>query len=187
MTSTEDIAALILDLRISRVIFDLDGVCSNWSKAVGDLHGYAGLQRSYSQRPATALGISTNKMWRNIVAAGEAFWANMEPLPRGVALWHHLVEAGMPTMVCTAPSLNAASLAGKHAWIQKHLRIRPRKHQHQFAITGMKWMLAAPGRLLLDDTHRHVQEFRTPPDGSAGGFAALWPNSFDNPTAKGIH
>ena len=104
-------------------------------------------------------------MWRRIDEAGPRFWSGLSPTPWADELVS-LARAAGSCAIATSPSASPDSTAGKLRWMQQRFGKRFR----DFVITPHKHLLAGPGRLLIDDSPKHIDAFR-----AAGGEALLFP------------
>lgn len=168
------IAGQIIKAGFDVVYFDMDGVLADFANAVGyGLFGREfGSMNPHGRSTVEELGVTHDGFWRVLNAADQDFWANIPPLLDGVFLWHHIRRSGVVCRVCTSPSRQPSCLAGKHTWIQRHLRLDDESYFDGFHMTSKKYELARPGRLLIDDTEKHVTAFR-----SSGGCSILWRGS----------
>lgn len=148
------------------VLFDLDGVLADFATGVAKLFGKpAPGPDQAGQELAVALGVPSSAIWQRIDAQGRRFWEELPATPEAdelVALARERAEIA----IASSPSQDPASAAGKLRWIQQRFGRRFR----DFHITPRKDLLAAPGRLLVDDSTDHVTAFR-----AAGGTALLHP------------
>ena len=148
------------------VLFDLDGVLADFAAGVAKLFGKpAPGPELAGQELAAALDVPTAVIWQRIDALGRRFWEELPPTPEADALVA-LARERAQIAIASAPSQDPASAAGKLRWIQQRFGRRFR----DFHITPRKDLLAAPGRLLVDDHAEHVAAFR-----AAGGAAVLHP------------
>lgn len=156
---------------MKRIICDVDSVLADWMesacKLLGvDLEDSVIRNRLKSEKLEDLVG--KGAMWSQIQKAGYGFWANLKPYD-----WTRTFYTGLQQSVdghvyiCTAPSSDPQSAAGKMYWCRKHLRC---EHK-QIVITQSKWLLASPDSFLIDDDERKVKSFR-----EAGGYAFLFPN-----------
>lgn len=100
------------------------------------------------------------------------FWANLEIDPQArelVALCQSAAGEGNVKFL-TTPSRNVGSYSGKAAWVLKHFPKMIRK----LTLCCEKHELAAPGRLLIDDSDKNVEAFR-----EHGGMVFLWPRPWN--------
>jgi phosphoglycolate phosphatase-like HAD superfamily hydrolase len=148
------------------VLFDLDGVLADFAGGVAKLFGAAAPGPEHAGKDlATALGVSAAGIWQRIDAQGRRFWEELEATAEAEALVALARERG-EIAIASSPSQDPASAAGKLRWIQQRFGRRCR----DFVLTPRKDLLAAPGRLLVDDSPEHVAAFR-----AAGGTALLHP------------
>ena len=148
------------------ILLDMDGVLTDFAAGVCKLFGKKPPGSDDRGRSvAEVAGINPGLMWRRIDEAGARFWSELEPTPFANELVTMCRKVG-EVVIATSPSSDPGAAAGKVAWLQRRFGKRFR----DFAITPRKELLAAPGRLLIDDTPKHVDAFR-----AAGGAAVLVP------------
>jgi hypothetical protein len=97
-----------------KVFIDMDGVLTNWSKAVKDLGSgpAAGLSDDATQE-------QKQMMYDAIEKAGADFWAEMKWLDEGKELWD-LVK-GLNPVLLSSPGKFRFAPAGKRIWVQENL------------------------------------------------------------------
>lgn len=157
---------------MKRILLDGDGCIIDWMdsacRILGvDLEDSVIRNRLKTEKLENLVGKAA--MWGAIQKEGYSFWANLKPFE-----WTNVFYTGLKQLVndqvyiCTAPSSDPQSAAGKMYWCKKHLRC---EHK-QIVITQSKWLLASPDSFLIDDDERKVRSFR-----EAGGHAFLFPNA----------
>lgn len=149
------------------IFLDMDGVLCDFAGGVCALFGKDAPQAGdLAQELHQHLGIAKGLMWSRIAEAGARLWEGLEPLPWADELVA-LVRSHGELVIATAPSLNPASLAGKLTWLQRRFG----RNFRDFVVTPQKHLLAAPGRILIDDSPRHVDAFS-----AFGGLSTLFPS-----------
>ena len=132
---------------------DLDGVLTDWDKAVAKLS--LGSVESLQKRGGDSL------LFGVIGKAGVKFWSQMDWMPDGKELWDYINQ--YPVKVISAPTKDPASKRGKNIWIDIELGkdvdriLVPSKQKKEFA---------SPQGILIDDREDNVKEWRL-----AGGLA----------------
>ncbi|HEC03675.1 MAG TPA: hypothetical protein ENI81_09085 [Phycisphaerales bacterium] len=150
---------------------DLDGVLVD---TVGEMFRRFGrgktprdLKGSYDTR--TALGLTCDP-WSQF---GGKFWSEA-PWMEGSHDWfRHLAGAGGSENIylCSSPTHEPDSAAGKLRWIQQHLPYYARR----YVLTPCKELLAGPDCMLIDDCDDVVDAFVR-----AGGRAILVPRPWNS-------
>lgn len=87
----------------------------------------------------------------------EQFWERLSPTPEAYDLMSYL-ESEAPSQniyLLTSPALHPNCFRGKAVWVQKHFP----QYLSRLILTAHKHFLAAPDRLLIDDSDRNVQRF----------------------------
>lgn len=140
------------------LLCDIDGVLGDWDGAAERLLG----------KPPQDLPKS--QVWKAIEQEGFKFWADMEPLPwaRNFIILLRQLDY---VLVCSSPSLDPKSAAGKIKWMQKFFNDKSFK---DFALTPVKHTYARPGVILIDDKEKHIDAFN-----QEGGTGILFPTRFN--------
>lgn len=154
------------------VLLDMDGVCARWVKACLESHGSALTDADITGWVRAQLGCSTEEMWAPVDAGGVEWWANLEPWPWFEQLWAELNRIASKVYICTSPGSSAHGVPGKKLWLKKHL---PDFDQRDAVFTSRKFLLAKPGRILVDDLMHNVGPFR-----AEGGQAVLFPQYWND-------
>ena len=165
------------------ILLDMDGVLTNFVKAVA---GYASQNRDsdHFHNPPPDWGVekhfgweTQSDMWDTLHAQGAAFWSNLEPLPWARMLFNTLHDTtSCRVVICTSPSVDPSAAGGKVQWLQDFFCNR---FFRDFMITPRKAAAAGPLTFLIDDSMRHVQQFR-----ARGGGACLWPMPWNEAGAE---
>lgn len=159
------------------VFLDLDGVCVDFITAACALHGTTPDQIDWARHGfyiSDGLGITRNAFWAPITAGGAAFWEGLDPYPWFEELLDAVADAEV--YVCSSPSLDPGSLAGKVAWMYRHF---PKAMHRRFVLTGHKHLLARPGRFLVDDADHNAEKWAR-----AGGTPVLFPRPWNSAAAE---
>ncbi|WP_417625150.1 5' nucleotidase, NT5C type [Paremcibacter congregatus] len=162
---------------ITHVFFDMDGVMADWVGGVLDLFGRHQHDFMYQHwEPGQysierVLDISTPRLWNTINRHGIDWWAHLEPMPWWQDLLALVESAGVETAILTAPARCDHALTGKGLWINQHLPA----YRNRLHMTKDKHLLAAPGRLLIDDHDENCQRFI-----EAGGAAIVYPQPWNS-------
>ena len=118
---------------------------------------------------------SNEDMWRTIHNIGKSFWSELEEtslyLPLRSLLKELEAEERVSVMVASSPSNNASSYTGKFEWLKSR-----RINAHSRAMLGsQKHLLAATGRILVDDNDDNCRRFK-----EHGGRAVLVPQIWNS-------
>jgi 5'(3')-deoxyribonucleotidase len=156
------------------LFLDMDGVCSNFDKAVATLHGLP-------ENPANRrrwnwfedLGLTVEEFWAPINEAGESFWENLEEYPWFRVLYKECHRMSNNVVFCTTPSFHPGSVSGKLKWLQKRFGTR----FTNYIMCWDKTALANPDTCLIDDKPDNVRKFW-----GAMGEAILWPQPWNADT-----
>lgn len=160
---------------ITRVFLDMDGVLCDFMGGVLQLFNLepAEVYKSWPRGEydfAKVLNVSKNEVWKRINSAGPNFWTNLQPCAEMELLLEMLKRHHLPFTVLTSPSLDPGCAEGKIRWLQKIFG----RHFRDYFVGPQKELLAAPGRLLIDDCDKNVDKFL-----DAGGDAIPWPRPWN--------
>lgn len=144
---------------ISTVFFDLDGTLVNFGKGSLAWHGLYLPPEQFTFDFPKQVGFADTwcpKFWKPL--ENVEFWAGLEPWPDGMALlrWAETVY-GPERIGILSDSAMPCAADGKRLWLDKHL---PGYRKRAFFSTGIKEMIAAPCKLLVDDRNEVVDRFR---------------------------
>jgi 5'(3')-deoxyribonucleotidase len=160
------------------VFLDMDGVIANWTKQVAKVLNINYDKMISSWTPglydtASQLGISDGWMWQNIDAY-EQFWEEIEIYDYAQKLVKYL-KKNHELHICSSPSRHKNSMAGKSVWLSKHKLGFGRN----FIFTPQKHLLAAPGRVLIDDLDKNIDKFN-----EHKGHGFLWSQPWNSDYAN---
>lgn len=154
-----------------RAIFlDMDGVLADFIAAALSVHGRSDFvyPLNGTKDVHTLLGVSKEAFYAPLDSAD--FWAELPKTEICDALLAAVEATGIPTYILSKPTRSPGSAAGKLRWLAAHA-----PHlAGRTILTGHKHLLAAPGRLLIDDMDGNVREWA-----AAGGTAVLVPRPWN--------
>ena len=154
------------------ILFDMDGVLADFFSGSLLSHGRTLRLKDARWDFMTQVGFASGgdpSFWKPLESRD--FWANLEPLADGMALFDRVASAFPRDQVGFLSSgLCPGSADGKRAWIAKHL---PGWERHLILGT-MKGLMAAPNKILLDDHDGNVDAFR-----DHGGRAVMIPRPWN--------
>lgn len=160
---------------LDRILLDIDGVLADF--VGGALRLFHRLDALEAWPPgewevARVIGVADEDFWATVDHGGEDFWARLEPTP-WAAGFVELCEGVCPGRVSllSSPSRDPYSAAGKIQWIRSHF---PQFEQRYIFAPAEKELLAAPGRLLIDDNDGNCERFA-----AAGGDAIVFPQPWN--------
>lgn len=154
------------------IFLDMDGVLVDWDAAVYALYGQKPPARSV-RRPwdtEKVIGTTSADMWARINANGPDWWEFLDPYPWFAELHDELKAMGPELVILTAPCDGGNSSAGKVRWLNRHLG----RGTYRLVMTKHKDLLAAPGRVLVDDGDHNADAFD-----AAGGHTVLLPQPWN--------
>lgn len=123
------------------IFVDMDGVLTDF---IGDVREF------YPDMDDWA---PDDVLWPAVISI-PYFWEDMSWMPGGKELWEYVKKVGDP-YVCSAPTrLDVRSPSGKLIWIHKNLGFDT---HYVFTRSSRKRLLAAPGRVLIDDLKDNVE------------------------------
>lgn len=152
-----------------QIYCDMDGVLTNFEKRFIDILNQVG-KKYYSKKELEGITrpkdfekkFSQDEFWKLIDEQGEDFWAGMEWMPNGQALWD-FISPYNPNIL-SSPSKDNSSRLGKRMWIKQNLSPAPKKII--FKKSEEKQQYAAPNHILIDDKPSNISEWE-----AAGGIA----------------
>ena len=98
----------------------------------------------------------------------KGWWVSLDPMPDAIKLWKYISKYEVQVL-SACPSIcrdDKAVVAGKKAWVKKHLRPSPSKVN--IVQRRDKKNFARPNSVLIDDHIKNVKEWK-----SAGGIGIL--------------
>lgn len=152
------------------IFLDMDGVCCDFVGAACALFNKS--PRPWSHRELWVhghIGITYAALWEQINSRGPTFWIHLEAYEFFDDLYRTARRCAQEVIFLTDPSGEPACAAGKIQWLRNNAG-----PDAKFIITKEKHLLAAPGRLLIDDGDANVARFE-----AAGGRAILWPQPWN--------
>jgi 5'(3')-deoxyribonucleotidase len=140
-----------------KVMLDMDGVLVNMIqgtiKALG-ITDYEIPNGEYDITKWKGVNVTTAQFWKKVDETNEHFWDNLEKYEWSDDLVK-LCESYGEIFILTSPSRNPYCLAGKLMWLNRHYPRLTRK----IIMTPHKYLCAAPGRVLLDDSDKKIEKF----------------------------
>ena len=165
LREVEPAPRLALELALAedeRVVFvDLDGTLTDF---VPQAYAACGVPEAEialleSQIPDwgslhVPLCMSKAEMWARIEARGDHFWSSMPWRETGRDVLREAERMGK-VYLASSPTRSTESLQGKHRWVCRHLP----EYRDRLILIGDKHLLAAPNRVLIDDSPRNCERF----------------------------
>jgi len=154
------------------LFLDIDSVIANFIKsamAALNITNYSIPPNEPDIEKWGGVNVTTDEFWAAIGKTKEDFWANIEKYDYSDELVR-LCESYGEVHFLTSPSRNPSCLSGKMMWVQRHYPHLQRK----IILTPNKYLLAAPNRILLDDTESKVKKFK-----KYGGEVILFPQEYN--------
>jgi len=145
---------------------DIDGVLADFVGGVERVYGPA--PRNNSWEIHEWYGMPSGEFWKGIDT--REFWAGLAPLP----YWEEMVTVcgnNGTVFLCSAPALSPECQAGKMEWIQRHFG----QGYRSYIFAPRKELLAAPGRVLIDDNDENIRRFR-----DYGGSGIVYPQPWNS-------
>ena len=153
------------------IFLDMDGVCCDFQAAAATACGFPDLKvREWDM--AGQMQMTWEDMWRHIDALGEDFWADMPTYSHFSDMYRRLFSQG-DLYFLSSPSRSPWCLSGKKKWLAKNTSMG--LPFDRFIFTSHKELLAAPGRILIDDYSVNCNKFRL-----AGGESILFPQPWNS-------
>ena len=150
------------------ILLDLDGVIAEFAYAACDVH-----KKPHDVKKWDFFedwGMTAEDFWQPINRLGARFYPQyVKPTPWAEELILSVQAADEQVMVVTDSSANMPGILGKNSWIR--IMFGP---DIKVSYTSEKHLLAAPGRLLIDDSPRNCERFAM-----FGGAALLFPRPWN--------
>jgi len=166
---------------MTQVFLDLDGVLVDFISGACKHHGvtnpYLNPVNHGQVDLAPLLGMSNEAFWGGM---GYDFWANLPWLDTGREILK-AIYAYVPIeriTILTSPIQTPGCAEGKIAWIKNNLYAFRRK----FFVGPPKEVIAAPGKLLIDDFDKNVDKWQV--NGPVIQVPALWNRFHAIPTVN---
>ncbi|MDD5651714.1 MAG: hypothetical protein PHF86_15065 [Candidatus Nanoarchaeia archaeon] len=123
-----------------KIFIDLDGVLTNFTKALDDLK-------------IKEKGMTQDEFWAAIKdKGGISFWEDMEWLPNAKKLWNH-VKNHNPTIL-TSPARSTYSKEGKMLWIARELG-----KDVPYVFDRDKFKYATQNSILIDNEDKNIKDW----------------------------
>lgn len=158
-------------MKVSHVFIDLDGVLADFISSAFAVHGARYEESNYPRLQwsiATVLGITESEFWKKIDSSAPDFWPNLSPYEWFDDVMCAAKSLGVPMSFLSSPSRHPSCHYGKRQWVDKYA---PRV---ELILCSSKHLLAANGRVLIDDSDANIDKWRT-----AGGAGILFPQPWN--------
>lgn len=157
-----------------KCLLDMDGVLADFVLGVSKAHNrpspYLQTSSLGEFNMEKLWGITTGEFWEPTNRPD--FWSGLEKMPEADGIVEMVFTAfGEPNVaILTAPSMSQYCIVEKREWIKKYYG-----NLHSRMIFGSaKEFLAGPGKLLIDDLNKNIDEFN-----KNGGVAILLPRPWN--------
>lgn len=139
---------------------DMDGVLTDFDNRTREV-GYKG---------PLGYGKYGKDLWKIVIARGVPFWSKMKWLGDGKKLWNY-IEKYNPVILSSVGNSLTSKLGrngtqGKKEWLKRELG--QKTADYAIITAGKKYEFAKPGSILIDDSEKHIKEFK-----EKGGLAIL--------------
>jgi hypothetical protein len=146
-----------------QIYCDMDGVLTDFEGRFLDILKKVG-KKYYSKEELEGITrpkhfekkFGQGEFWKLIDEQGEDFWAGMQWMPNGQALWN-FISPYNPNIL-SSPSQDNSSRLGKRMWIRQHLS--PPPNEIIFKKAENKQQHAAPNHILIDDKPSNISEWK---------------------------
>jgi 5'(3')-deoxyribonucleotidase len=171
-------------LTVPTVFLDLDGVLADLQRAAFAAHDFpwpdpwpdgAGGRPQWHMHEIA--GVSAAQFWLKLNT--HEFWSSLPKTPEADQILGAAEEYFGPRNVylLTSPSASPWSLSGKYAWVEAHYP----GYLRRLIPTPAKFLLSAPGRVLIDDSDDHCEGWVRDARGRPrGGEAFLLPRPWNS-------
>jgi hypothetical protein len=153
-----------------KTFVDMDGVLSDFVGGSAKLFGTTEARLTLTWTPGDfemchALSLeSDDELWRRIDLV-PGWWENLDPLPWAKELLDLVRSGPGEVFICSTPSAGRHSPCGKVEWMRRHID----PYFTDYILTSHKYLLAAPDRVLIDDSTANCDRFSR-----AGGVSVLF-------------
>lgn len=168
------------------IFLDMDGVLADFVQAALRVHfgnEWRDVLRAWPKGAYETydhMGITVDQFWAKINKCGADFWAGLPLFPWTDSLIKACQALGT-ICVLSSPSRHPDCVQGKLRWIRRVFGEKFRNYI--FAPKQHKYLLAAPGRYLVEDSEQNAAEFVE----AGGGGAVIIPQPWNTrPPAKGL-
>jgi 5'(3')-deoxyribonucleotidase len=160
---------------ITTCFIDIDGVLANFVEGVFDLYG---IPQNYVHQLRgnydiiSFLSVSVDSFWEKINRKS-TFWEMLnltDEAERIVELAEKYTHK-RNVFLLSSPAVHPNCYNGKAAWVKEHFP----DYMTRLILTGHKYLLAAPDRLLIDDSDRKLAKFQ-----EHGGQTILIPRPWNS-------
>lgn len=161
------------ETKFDHVFLDMDGVLCDFVSAAMEMHGKFYDAATYPKGEwgiEKVLGISKTQFWKEI-NGNVGFWESLKAFDHTNQLMTTAYAAGKSVSILTAAARDpsGACHSGKVRWMAHFGRHAP------LITCEDKWLLSAPGRLLIDDNDTNCAKWR-----EKGGDAILFPQPWNS-------
>lgn len=160
------------------IFLDLDGCIANIGQAVANIYGIKltpELEAQYGNTLYKLMGLETKQEMWDVINAIPDFWENIPPYSWCEELVDALQSVDEVQILTSSPRTDALTKSnastGKARWVGRYLLNKNLKVN----IVSDKYLLAAPGRILIDDRESHCRKFGEH-DGQSILFDQPWNN-----------
>lgn len=156
-----------------KLFVDMDGVLTDFVTAAMRLFGFIYVEEIYPIREAEVsrvIGVSDAELWAAIDRDAN-FWHTLNKFDWADDLIALVEEYDPQFTIASSPGADPASPYGKAFWLRHHYKLTPKRYM----LGSQKHLLAAPGRVLIDDSDAKCQAFT-----DAGGVAIVFPQPWNS-------
>jgi len=153
------------------VFFDMDGVLTDIIHCFKQVFNLPKDWKSTTYYVESQIGMTWEDFHQKLFEAGEDIWSNMKPIKKGVDLVKDLLKAEKQVFILSSPMEGSLSASGKIKWIKKYTP----ELEGKYVLTHNKELLAAPGRIIVDDYGEHIWKWE-----KAGGKGLLLRTSYSH-------
>ena len=139
------------------IFCDMDGVLTDFMNGIKKTLNKKSVEQGDVDEVLLS-DIGTSKEW----------WVSLDPMPDAMKLWKYISKYEVQVL-SACPSVcrdDKAVIAGKKAWVKKHLKPSPSKVN--IVQRKDKKTFAAPNHILIDDHIKNIRDFE-----SAGGVGIV--------------
>ncbi len=158
------------------VLLDMDGVLADFTRHALKILGHNDEQivghldnwHTRDHSIVDQLGITHGHFWGMMNAVPD-FWLEIPIFDHAKRLVRELRKENQ-VYICSAPNSDDACSTYKLKWLRKHKL----GFNRDFVFTPQKWLLAGPGKILIDDSTKNIQLFN-----DHGGHGLMFPQPWN--------
>lgn len=157
---------------IDVILLDMDGVLADFVSAAIGVCGLPLKHDEVDQWDFFLPYMTAEEFWQKIDAV-PGFWSNViQPYPWAPEIVALCKENAKQVVFASAPCNHPNSAEGKIRWLRRHFFME--RDRNDYMLGPDKYLMAKPGRVLIDDNENNCVAFNT-----EGGHSVLFPQPWN--------